>query len=187
MRSVKVFIAMSLDNFIATENEQMEWLEAVEGQGDNGYTRFYDTIDTIIVGRHTIEWLKKVPNLPFPYHDKTCYAISTTPQPHDPHFSWINNDFDTFLHDLKYRQGGDIWLVGGGQLIRSALNAQLVDEVILTIAPVLLGKGVPLFTGVLNMQHLRLRASETFGQFVELRYEVIHPAPPPLEKGLFEV
>lgn len=172
MRKLKVYIGMSLDNFIATEDEKLDWLESVDGDGDNGYSRFYHTIDTIVVGRNTINWLQKIPNLEAPYPDKTCYAISSTPQEPYLNFQWIQQDFVTFLTHLKQQPGGDIWLVGGGQLIRAALNAELVDEVILTIAPVLLGKGVPLFTGVLNTQLLHLEKMETFGQFVELCYSV---------------
>ena len=56
-RKVVLFIATSLDGYIATENDSLEWLFKVEGEGDNGYSDFYDTVDTVIMGRRTYDWL----------------------------------------------------------------------------------------------------------------------------------
>ncbi len=56
-RKVIVYIATSLDGYIATKDESLDWLFKVEGEGDNGYSEFYDTIDTIVLGRRTYDWI----------------------------------------------------------------------------------------------------------------------------------
>lgn len=173
MRRVKVFIPMTLDNYIATEQGNLNWLNHIEAFGDNGYTRLYNDIDTVVLGRQTMEWLIDIPNISFPYTNKTCYVLSRTPQPPHANITWVQQNIASFLQQLKAQSGRDIWLVGGGQLIRSAFEAHVIDEVIVIIAPILLGKGIPLFTGILNTQHLQLQHVEAFGQFVEIRYDVV--------------
>lgn len=173
MRRVKVFIPMTLDQYIATEQGNLNWLNQIEGFRHHGYGKLYHSIDTVVVSRAMMEWLRDLPNITFPYAEKTCYVLSRQTQLEQPNTIAVQEDVETFLARLKAQHGGDIWLIGGGQLIRSALDAKLVDEVIVTIAPLLLGSGIPLFTGVLNTQHLALKEVETFGQFVEIRYEVV--------------
>lgn len=173
MRRVKVFIPMTLDNYIATEQGNLNWLNHIDAFDDFGYKRLYNTIDTVVLGRQTMEWLMDIPNMSFPYSDKACYVMSQTPQPPAQNVTWIQQDVAAFLQQLKAQSGQDIWLVGGGQIIRSAFDAHVVDEVIVVLAPILLGKGIPLFTGILNTQHLQLRQVEAFGQFVEIRYDVV--------------
>lgn len=56
-RKVRLFIASSLDGYIATKEELLDWLEQVEGKGDNGYSQFYETVDTVILGKKAFDWL----------------------------------------------------------------------------------------------------------------------------------
>src|SRR5690625_5496491 len=75
-RKVVLFIAISLDGFIATKNDSFDRLYKVKGDGDNGYSEFYETVDTVLMGRRTYDWLMK--NVPgdFPYQNKECYVFS---------------------------------------------------------------------------------------------------------------
>ena len=70
-REILVFIAGSLDGFIAKENDDLQWLEETEGEGDNGYTDMYQTIDTVIMGKRTYDYILEHLK-PFPYPDKNA-------------------------------------------------------------------------------------------------------------------
>ncbi|MEE1131393.1 MAG: dihydrofolate reductase family protein [Caryophanon sp.] len=173
MRRVKVFLPMTLDHYVATEQGNLNWLNNIEGFHEEGFGKMYDSIDTLVVSRPMLEWLDALPNMTFPYKTKTCYVFSRSDQATHDGITWVNEDVTTFLQTLKQQDGGDIWLLGGGQFLRTVLDARLVDEVIVTIAPIILGSGIPFFSGVLNTQHLSLQHVETFGQFVEIRYAVV--------------
>jgi dihydrofolate reductase len=82
----------------------------------------------------------------FPYPDKTNYVFTRGVPPQDTaHVQFISGDITAFVRSLKERPGKDIWLVGGGQVNTVMLNAGLIDEIILTVFPVVLGEGIPLF------------------------------------------
>jgi len=76
------------------------------------------------------------------------------------------------MHLLKTKDGENIWLVGGGELVQSFLQTELIDEIIVTIAPTLLGSGIPLFKRQEVLVDLELKGVRNFNQFVELHYEV---------------
>ncbi|WP_141432086.1 dihydrofolate reductase family protein [Bacillus sp. 03113] len=171
-RKVVVFIAPSLDGFIARENGEVNWLYNIEGEGDNGYSDFYHTVDTVLMGHKTYLELLNF-DIPFPYSDKACYVFSKTEESKNNDVTFINENIEFFVQELLKNEGKNIWLVGGGELITSFLKTGLIDEIIVTIAPVILGKGIPLFKEGLEEHFLQLISVQQFGQFVELHYRVI--------------
>ncbi|WP_099205575.1 dihydrofolate reductase family protein [Scatolibacter rhodanostii] len=172
-RKIVLYIAASLDGYIATKDENLDWLFAVEGEGDNGYSSFYQTIDTILIGRTTYDWIIKQENGNFPYQGKECYVFSSTPKEDTEHVRFICKDIIPLIKDLKARNGKKIWLVGGGKLVDTFLKEKLVDEIILNIAPKLLGDGIPLFHKNDFESSLVLKQTRQFNQFIELSYEVL--------------
>jgi len=169
-RKVIVFIATSLDGYIATENDSLDWLFKVEGEGDNGYSEFYSTIDTIILGRRTYDWIMNVEKDNFPYQDKKCYVFTKSKyEPHDQ-VEFVEGDIVKFINTLKDTDGGDIWIVGGGNLLSHVIKENLVDEFIITVAPTIIGKGIPLFNKQDNEIELQLKSIRQFNQFAELHY-----------------
>ncbi len=171
-RKLTVFIATSLDGYITGENESLDWLFRVEGEGDNGYGEFYETVDTILMGRKTYDWIMKHEKGEFPYQGKECYVFSRSVQPNTEFVTFVNQSPAQLIDKLKSQQGQDIWLMGGGELLHDFLKAKLVDELILTMAPAVLGSGTPLFgKGGVELD-LTLRRVRQFNQFVELSYQV---------------
>ena len=144
-RKLVLYIASSLDGYIATNEHNLDWLFSVEGEGDNGYSLFYETIDTILIGRVTYDWIIEHENGRFPYEGKKCYVFSKTKKEDNKHVNFICEDIVRFVIDLKNKNGKNIWLVGGGELLNTFIKEKLVDELIITIAPRLLGKGIHLF------------------------------------------
>ncbi len=171
-RKIVLFIAMSLDGYIATEDESLEWLFQVEGEGDNGYSGFYETVDTVLMGRKTYDWLVREEPGDFSIKDSICYVFTRSERLDRENIRFVNPDIPQFVQQLKRQEGKNIWMIGGGELLYFFLKEPFIDEMIVTVAPVLLGKGIPLFNPGDYMLNLFLKSVRQFNQFVELHYEV---------------
>ena len=171
-RNVVLFLASSLDGYIAAKDESLDWLYQVEGEGDNGFSEFYETIDAVLIGRKTYDWMMKQTNGEFPYQGKTCFVFTRKARQPEEHATFIHDGIASFVQQLNAKPGKNIWLVGGGDLLHAFLQQQLVDEIILTIAPVVLGRGIPLFHEKNSQISLSLKRIRTFNQFAELHYAV---------------
>jgi len=171
-RNLVLFIASSLDGFIATKDESLEWLYNVEGEGDNGFSDFYETVDTVLLGKRTYDWVMKQDIEEFPYKKKECYVFTRSSIENTKDVKFVNNNVTEFVDKLKSQDGKNIWIVGGGELFHSFIQEKLVDEIIITVAPSILGKGVPLFREGDYQLDLSLKRMRSFNQFVELHYEV---------------
>ncbi len=172
-RKLVLYIASSLDGYIATEEHSLDWLFAVEGEGDNGISKFYETVDSLLMGRVTYDWIMDYEKGEFPYKGKECYVFSKSRKEENEYVTFVNEDIPQFTKNLKNKNGKTIWLVGGGNLLDTFMKEKLVDEIIVTIAPVLIGSGIPLFKNYNFQTSLSLKEINRFNQFVELHYEVV--------------
>jgi dihydrofolate reductase len=148
-RKVILYIATSLDGFIADENHGLHWLENFphpEGE-DYGYAELAARIDTTLMGRETFRFLEKHEG-PFPYPDTKNYVFSRSLAGSPLPVEIIKENAPAFVAKLKQQPGKAIWLVGGGKLNATLANAGLIDEIILTQIPVFLGQGIPVFDGL---------------------------------------
>jgi len=170
-RKLVLFIATSLDGYIATKDDSLDWLFKVEGEGDNGISEFYETVDTILMGRKTYDWIITHMTEEFPYKNKECYVFSRQENEDTEDVKFIKEDIIDFTNKLKNEEGKNIWIVGGGDLLHSFIKEKLVDEFIITIAPTIIGEGVPLFKEDNYQLELYLKGTRCFNQFVELHYE----------------
>ena len=142
MRKLKLYIASSLDGYIAGPKAEIDWLNAA-GAADYGYHEFYASIDTTLMGNITYKQILGFGE--FPYPDKANYVFTRGTTTDTENVQLISGDIAAFVRSLKNRPGKDIWLVGGGQINTVLLNEQLIDEIILTVFPLVLGDGIPLF------------------------------------------
>lgn len=170
LRKLVLYIATSLDGYIATEDHNLDWLFEVEGEGDNGFSKFYDTVDTFLIGKTTYDWIMNQENGIFPYKGKECYVFTKTQKNDNEYVKFINEDIVQFVNNLKNNNGKNIWIVGGGELLHAFMKEKLVDELVITIAPILLGKGIQLFRSNEFQTHLSLNSIKRYNQFVELQY-----------------
>ena len=163
MRKVIFGVANSLDNFIARPDESVDWLmwssEIAEFTKD-----FWQTIDTILMGRKTYEiGLKLSKGGKNPYTGIKTYVFSgTLNKSADEDVEIISSDAVGFVRNLKNRAGKDICVMGGGEFARALFEAGLIDEIGFNIHPVLLGKGIPLFHEMNRQIDLELIESKTF-------------------------
>ncbi|QJW91513.1 dihydrofolate reductase [Spirosoma taeanense] len=173
MRKLILYIASSLDGFIARSDGSFDWLDATPNpnQLDYGYHSFYVSIDTTLMGNSTYQTILDMGG-DFPYPDKTNYVFSRQPgQVDTAYVRYITDDPAAFVQSLKNQEGKAIWLVGGGQLNAALLNARLIDEIILTLVPTVLGSGIPLFADSSLETQFSLTNSESFETgFVQLTY-----------------
>lgn len=170
-RKLVAYLGLSLDGYIATLDESVAWLEAVEGEGDNGYGDFYASIDTVLMGRATYDWIDQR-MVPYPYSDKANYVFTTREAKPRPGVTFVNGKAAELVADLKEQPGQDIWLCGGGGLFSQLLAAGQVDQLRLTIAPIILGQGISLYQDLLTPTELVLDETRRHKQFIELIYSV---------------
>ena len=176
-----VFIATSLDGFIARANGDLDWLTGVESastEQDYGYQEYIDTVDTIVVGRNTFELVLTFDT--WPYSGKNVVVLSSRPDVIPPHLvdnvEWLSLPPQRLVGRLA-AQGATHLYVDGGKTIQGFIKAGLIDELTITRVPVLIGTGVPLF-GPLNhdvsLTHVATRQFEN--GFVQSKYRVADTA-----------
>ena len=171
MRKVILYIAMSLDGYIAREDGSVDWLPAGEGgDADYGYAEFKSSVDTVLMGRTTYEQVLTFGA--YPYADCNSIVFSRKRAGElGEHVRFTDEDPSDVLETLRGEQGKDIWLVGGGELISAFLDKALVDEFWIFIVPTLLGRGIQLFDGPFPDAVLQLRDVLAFQTgLVRLRY-----------------
>lgn len=158
MRKIILFIAASLDGFIAGKSGEIDWLFTDQ---DYGYIEFFKTIDVVILGRKTYDQALTFGE--YPFKGKEAFVFSRT---HggatDENVKFISGDVAIFVDSLKPKQGKNIWLVGGSELIKQFLKHDLIDEFVISIHPIILGEGIPLFPVPNPLQKLHLEQCETF-------------------------
>jgi dihydrofolate reductase len=176
VRKVTFGVANSLDNFIAREDEGVDWIlwgkEAAAVMKE-----YWATIDTVLMGRKTYEFARRATKSgKTPYPGVTTYIFSRTLM-EDPGggATIVAEDAAEFVRGLKGREGKDICVLGGGELARSLLEADVIDEIGVNIHPVLLGAGIPLFLPMRRQIDLELRECRAFKNgCVLIRYDVKH-------------
>ena len=165
-----VFIATSLDGFIARPDGTFDFLSIVEQPNeDYGFADFFATVDALVIGRHTYETALGFPE--WPYAGKRCIVLThrETPSQHGEQF--FAGAASALVEQLALG-GAQRLYVDGGQVIRDFLVADLIDDLTLSIVPVLLGSGIRLFGEEVPEQRLKLANSQSYGSgLVQLRYE----------------
>lgn len=168
MRKFILFIASSLDGYIARENGGIDWLPE---NTISGYDEFYKTIDTVVMGKKTYDQVLTFGA--YPYKDKKPYVFTrNNDQTKNKNIEFVS-DIDKLVKDIITNSGKNIWLVGGAEIISSFVNHGFVDEIILSIVPVVLGKGVPLFKNIQKETKLELIKTTNYDNLVELQYKVL--------------
>lgn len=175
MRKVILNLAVTLDGFIEGPNGEIDWcrVETDEPGNDDApshFDRFLDSIDSILYGRISFDlWGNYQPAANAPsfevrlwkdVHAKKKFVFSKKDGVHE-NATTISGDIAKAIQQMKEQPGKDLWLYGGADLITSFMNLGLIDEFLLAIHPVILGKGKPLFSNVEQRMNLQLGKIET--------------------------
>ncbi|WP_418499321.1 dihydrofolate reductase family protein [Flagellimonas sp.] len=164
MRKISLFIATSLDGYIAKPNDDLSFLKLVEKEGeDYGYTEFTDTVDTIIIGRRTYDYV--IGEIGIGHYDngqRDVYVITRTERPQNGRTIFYTGNLAELVKELKSKEGKTIYCDGGAEIINELLKLDLIDEFIISIIPVLLGSGTRLFDDGRPEQILEFVEVKTF-------------------------
>ncbi|RSK37490.1 dihydrofolate reductase family protein [Hymenobacter metallilatus] len=162
MRKVVLYIATSLDGFIASPDGSVEWLPTPPPGEDYGYADFLTTADATLLGRATYEQITTFGEWPYP--TLTNYVFTRRP-PYEaahPSVQFVTDDPTRFVRELRQQPGGTIWLIGGSTLASPLLAEGLVDELMLFVVPRLIGAGIPLWRHQDHAQPLHLLRTQTW-------------------------
>ncbi len=171
LRRVILYIAASLDGYIARENGDIDWLSGFQGSDeDYGYGSFMQTIDTVIMGRRTYEQVRGF-DMDFPYKSEKCFVFSRSREGADEYAEYYGGLAERLVRELRSKSGKSIFLVGGAELIREFQEKRLIDEYVISIIPVLLGGGIRLFGDSGIEERLKLQGARSYGSgLVQIRY-----------------
>lgn len=165
MKKIKLYSSVSLDGYIARKDGRLDWLESINNpnQIDHDYETFVSGIDVIIMGRKTYDIILSY-GIEWPYKGKTSYIVSRSSNlPIQTESTYLlNGDIISKIRELKVMEGKDIWLVGGGKINSLLLNNDLIDEMIISVVPVIIGDGLPLFPDNPKETNLELVDSKNF-------------------------
>lgn len=174
MRKLSLFIATSLDGYIAKLNDDLSFLKLVEKEGeDYCYQEFTNTIDTLIVGRKTYDYvLKEIGPSFYDNGERDVYVITRTQRPSVGRTTFYTGKLTDLVQQLKSENGKDIYCDGGAEVINELLKNDLIDEFIISIIPVLLGNGIRLFKDGRPEQLLELIKAKSFDTgLIQLHYK----------------
>lgn len=174
MKKVVLYIAMSLDGYIADSQNSVDW---IKGQDDNAemldtYSAFFETIDTVIMGKRTYEQITTELSLDkWVYEGAATYVCTHMPLSDTKNIKFINSAPNQLIHKLRNEAGKNIWICGGADIINQVLKENLIDIFHIAIIPVLLGEGVKLFDKIGGMIKLRLVNTINYNGVIEAVYE----------------
>ncbi|XZF14560.1 dihydrofolate reductase family protein [Chitinophagaceae bacterium MMS25-I14] len=170
MRNILLNVAVTLDGYIEGPNGEYDWCFVDENE-DYGMIAFLNRTDAIFYGRKSYETLLAAG--PNPFADKKQYVFSSTLRPTEG-ITVLDGDATVHARAIKATPGKDIWLFGGAQLTEALMQAGLVDELVLSVHPLLLGNGKQLFRPQNSRQPLQLINSTAYDSgLVQLHYKVV--------------
>jgi dihydrofolate reductase len=176
-RKIILYIATSLDGYIAKPNDDLSFLKLVEKVGeDYGYAEFTATIDTIILGRKTYDWvLREIGTSHYDNGDRNIYVMTRTQKPAVGKTIFYTGDLTELVQQLKAENGKNIYCDGGAEIVTELLKNDLIDEFIISVIPILVGNGTRLFKDGRPEQILELISTKQFDKgLTQLHYKRVH-------------
>jgi dihydrofolate reductase len=179
-RKIVVYIATSADGYIARSDGDVEWLNRRPDTVDYGMQAFYRSVDTILMGRKTYDWAlayQKKTRMKGSVFDTRFanYVFShKPPKKIAPGVEFVSEAVKAFVRRMRTTPGKNIWMMGGGELIASFLDAGEIDEFNIAMIPTLIGEGIPLIAPRHRDIELHLLSAKKYPDgVVGLRYEVL--------------
>ena len=174
MRKIVLFIAMSLDGYIADTDGKVDWLVGQDSdvEGDDSYADFVNNVDTVIMGWTTYhqivtdlspgEWV---------YDNLQSYVITHRDCSPKSNVTFVSENPCTLVNSLKQKNGKDIWICGGADIVHQLMQNNLIDKYHISVIPTILGNGIRLFDVINQKTDLRLITSKNSNGIVELVYQ----------------
>jgi Dihydrofolate reductase len=161
-RKLCLFIAMSLDGYIAKPDGDISFLDEMNQEGeDYGYNAYIETVDTVLLGRKTYDKIRSM-GVDIPYGNRSVYVLTRTSRENLGMTIFYSGDLRDLVNDLKSQSGKNIYCDGGAEIIQQLLADELIDEMTISVIPVILGNGIRLFNGSYAEQKLNLLDSKSY-------------------------
>lgn len=174
MGKIVLYLAMSVDGYIADEQGGVSWLvgDGSEPDAPGSYPAFLDTVDAIVMGWTTYHQLvtELAPDN-WPYEGCPCYVVTHRQEKDQEDIHFWNGKLTALVDKLKESHEGNVWICGGASVAGQLLKEGRVDKLWLSIIPAVLGKGVRLFPELSQEQPLKLVGTEHWNGIVDLVYE----------------
>ena len=174
MRNTILYIAISLDGYIADVNGNVDWLAGDGTQPDalGTYPKFIESIDTVILGYATYHQIVTTlsPDK-WVYEGKKSYVLTHRTEQATEEIIFTNENLNNLITNLKSEAGKDIWICGGANIANQLINLNLIDRYHISVIPVILGDGIPLFQKNEKEIKLKLIATESYNGITDLVYE----------------
>ena len=174
MRNVILYIAMSLDGFIADQDGGVGWLEdeSPDIQENENYSKFIKTVDTVIMGHTTYrQIISELSKDRWPYEGMETYVLTHRQSEPKLGVHFVNGEITDLLEELKSRKGKDIWICGGADIVNQLILKDEIDTYHITLIPCILGSGIKLFQENNPATSLKLRSTDQYDGLVDLIYE----------------
>lgn len=175
MRKIILYVAASVDGFIADKNGGVSWLQGDDSdlQAEGTYNRFIESVDTIILGYSTYHQIvTELSPDTWVYKGKKTYVLThRSLEPVDEEIFFTNEDLKSLIKRLKAKEGKNIWICGGASIINQLIDLDLIDMYTITIVPTILGDGIPLFGKHRNELKLQMISTVNYNGFVETTYK----------------
>ncbi len=181
-RKLILYIATSMDGYIAQPNDELGFLSIVEQEGeDYGYADFIESVDTVIVGRKTYDKVLAM-GFDYPHTDKDVYVVTRTARPSQGSVNFHTGDLKALVQRLKSEKGKNIYCDGGAEIAHELMRENLIDEFVISMVPIMVGNGTRLFKDGRPEQILELLSAKTFDKgLVQLHYRLaLSPTAPRL-------
>lgn len=160
-----------MDGYLADKNHNLDWLYQTGSIEETGYESFYKNMDITIMGKKTFNEIENIENVGSLYPTTLNYVFTHAKSLSVRGFIPINCDVVEFVKQIE--RDKNIWIVGGNTILSPLLDNDMVDSMIIQIAPVLLGMGIPLFSQKALLKRFFLKEVKKYGQFAELIYSRI--------------
>jgi len=160
-----------MDGYLADKNNNLDWLYQTGEIEETSYESFYKNMDIIIMGKRTFNEIENTENIGSLYSTTKNYVFTHAESLSVKEFVPINCDVVEFVKQIEMDK--NIWIVGGNTILAPLLDNDMVDNIIIQIAPVLLGNGIPLFSQKEVLKRFYLKEVKKYGQFAELIYSKI--------------
>lgn len=174
MRKIILFIAVSVDGYIADGNGGIEWLGG-QTSGDNdmvSYEEFIQEVDTVIMGANTYRQLvTELSPDEWVYPGLTSYIITHSPKQSTDRIRFTDENPCHLVNRLKTEAGKDIWVCGGAAIVNQLVRADLIDQYYMNVIPTILGGGIRLFDQLEKEVKLRLMRTRSYNGITDLVYE----------------
>lgn len=174
MRNVVLYIAMSLDGYIADKNGKVDWLTQQEPnpQSEKSYLDFIKTVDTVILGYKTYyQIVSELSPNEWVYKGLESFVVTHKKIANKKDIVFTDESLLPLMKRLKQQKGKDIWVCGGASIVNQLIALNCIDKYMITIMPTILGSGIPLFSNSLLPINLELVNSTQTGSFIELVYK----------------